>query len=167
MDLPEFLGKALLFRVSLHLSARVQFTSLLGLQAQGSPGFSPRSLSCSSSGQLCAVLRAPSLLLSPLGFPQASTRACLQGGSISCFQARQSRHWFVSHTHCHLAREAEASRHAGGCYSRHAQGFLCGSSGLGRAPPSICGWTWPLFVLCPWRLVRLQIKCCPDLNISL
>lgn len=157
----------LCFFGSLSISRRVSRSlSLLGLQAQGSPGFSPRSLTLLLWPALHCT-SGPSLLLSPLGFPQASTRSCLQGDSISCFQARQSRHWFVSHTHCHLAREAEASRHAGGSYSRHAQGFLCGSSGLGRAPPSIYGWTWPLFILCPWRLVRLQIKCCPDLNISL
>lgn len=139
MDLPEFLGKALLFPVSLHLSARVQFTSLLGLQAQGSPGFSPRSLSCSSSGQLCAVLRAPSLLLSPLGFPQASTRACLQGDSISCFQTRQSRHWFVSHTHCHLAREAEASRHAGATPGTLRVSFVEAAGWEGLHRPSVAG----------------------------
>jgi hypothetical protein len=105
---------------------------LLGLQTQGSPGFSPLSLNCFSSGQLHAVCRVLSLLFSPLGFPPAFTHASrVTRFLVSRPDKPDGR--LCSTPICQLASEAEALRHAG---------VRCSQAHSGCPFVGAVGWEW-------------------------
>lgn len=87
--------------------------SLLGLQAQGSPGFSLLSSQLFFLWPAAhCTWRVLPLSLSPLGFPQASTHA-FRMTPFLVSRPDKPDSCLCSAPICHLASEAEASRCAG------------------------------------------------------